>query len=177
MGTVANEAMRTYGITNGKDLVEMYPIGSIYISVDSTSPASLFGGTWEQLEGRTLIGAGTVTDENNLSQTFTLGADGGELKHTLTLDEMPSHNHGEKELKGSWRQVGENYSTGWYYSTGIVSYTTKGTNNAIKSSSNYSNQGDIFSIDASHSHDSNGGDVAHNNLPPYIVANIWKRIS
>lgn len=50
MGTVANEAMRTYGITNGKDLVEMYPIGSIYISVDTTSPAALFGGTWEQLE-------------------------------------------------------------------------------------------------------------------------------
>lgn len=62
----------------------VYPIGSIYMSVNSTSPATLFGGTWEQLEDRFLLGAGS---------TYTAGASGGEASHVLTESEMPSHTH------------------------------------------------------------------------------------
>lgn len=61
-----------------------YPVGSIYMSVNSTSPATLFGGTWSRLEDRFLLGAGSVYDA---------GATGGEAEHTLTVDEMPSHRH------------------------------------------------------------------------------------
>lgn len=61
-----------------------YPVGSIYISINSTSPATLFGGTWEQIKGRFLVGANT---------TYKAGSTGGEAKHTLTEDEMPQHNH------------------------------------------------------------------------------------
>ena len=63
---------------------KIYPVGSIYISVNSTSPASLFGGTWEQLKDRFLLSAGN---------TYTAGSTGGEASHTLTVDEMPSHSH------------------------------------------------------------------------------------
>lgn len=62
----------------------VYPIGSIYMSVESTSPASLFGGSWTQLQGRFLIGA---------SSSYTAGSTGGEATHVLTVSEMPSHNH------------------------------------------------------------------------------------
>ena len=157
MGTVANEAMRTYGITNGKDLVEMYPIGSIYISVDTTSPAALFGGTWEQLEGRTLIGAGTVTDENNLSQTFTLGDDGGELKHKLTLSEMPSHTHDVPYLRNdtfSYHATGSSCPHIWKYGVSRES----------------SPHGYVTS-------ESTGTGQSHSVLQPYLVVNIWKRTS
>lgn len=67
------------------DIVNLiYPVGSIYMSVASASPATLFGGTWEQLKDRFLLGAG---------DTYTEGDTGGSASHTLTTDEMPSHNH------------------------------------------------------------------------------------
>lgn len=76
-------------------LLDVYPVGSIYMSVNSVSPAMLFGGTWEQIEDRFLLAAGTA---------YTAGDTGGEATHTLTVDEMPSHIHG---MQGYW-----NVSTG-----------------------------------------------------------------
>lgn len=62
-----------------------HPVGSIYISTESTSPSSLFGGTWARIEDRFLIAAG---------ETYAAGTTGGEAEHTLTIEEMPAHNHG-----------------------------------------------------------------------------------
>ena len=64
---------------------KIYPIGSIYISTSQTSPASIFGGTWEQLKDRFLLGCG---------DTYTAGATGGEATHKLNNNEMPTHSHG-----------------------------------------------------------------------------------
>lgn len=61
-----------------------YPVGAIYLSVTDANPAALFGGTWERIGGRFLLGADT---------TYTAGSTGGEAAHTLTDDEMPKHNH------------------------------------------------------------------------------------
>lgn len=62
----------------------LYPVGSIYISANSTSPASLFGGTWEQIQDVFLLAAGSK---------YQFGSTGGEATHKLTVDEMPSHTH------------------------------------------------------------------------------------
>lgn len=62
----------------------VYPVGSIYLSVNAASPATLFGGTWERLKDRFLLAAG---------DTYAAGAAGGEAAHTLTTGEMPSHTH------------------------------------------------------------------------------------
>lgn len=59
----------------------LYPIGSIYMSVNSTNPSQLFGGTWVQISGRFLYCT------NNSMDT------GGEATHKLTINEMPYHNH------------------------------------------------------------------------------------
>lgn len=77
-----------------KDIVDLiYPVGSIYISMNSTNPSTLFGGTWEAFgQGRVLIGAGTGND-GSTSLSFTAGSTGGEYKHTLSVSEMPSHTH------------------------------------------------------------------------------------
>ena len=61
-----------------------YPVGSIYMSTTNTSPASMFGGTWEQIKDKFLLSAG-----NN----YSAGSTGGEATHTLTLNEMPNHSH------------------------------------------------------------------------------------
>lgn len=62
----------------------VYPIGAIYMSVVSTSPALLFGGTWERIQDKFLLCAGS---------SYAAGATGGESTHTLTTNEMPSHTH------------------------------------------------------------------------------------
>lgn len=69
----------------------IYPIGSIYLSENSTSPATLFGGTWTQIKDKFLLTAG---------DTYKAGNTGGSSTHkhttaghTLTTNEMPSHTH------------------------------------------------------------------------------------
>lgn len=62
----------------------IYPVGSIYMSVNSTNPSTLFGGTWEQIKDKFLLSCG---------DTYANGSTGGEATHTLTVDEMPKHSH------------------------------------------------------------------------------------
>lgn len=57
-----------------------YPVGAVYISFVSTSPASLFGGSWTAITGR-------FPYFNSSTET------GGSNTHTLTVKELPSHNH------------------------------------------------------------------------------------
>lgn len=115
-----------------------YPVGSIYLSMNNTNPESLFGGTWEQLKDRFLLASG---------DTYEAGTTGGEAEHTLTVEEMPSHNH---YISG----YSNNFGTNHYY-------------NLVSGSNNY----------GSTSTGSTGGGKAHNNMPPYLVVNMWKRIS
>lgn len=61
-----------------------YPVGAIYLSVTNVNPATLFGGTWEAIGGRFLLGANSA---------YAAGSTGGEATHKLTESEMPKHNH------------------------------------------------------------------------------------
>ena len=76
------------GIANAvekSDLLNLiYPVGSIYMSVNNTSPATLFGGSWEQIKDRFLLACG---------DTYKNGKTGGEATHTLTIAEIPPHSH------------------------------------------------------------------------------------
>ena len=70
-------------------LLKKYPVGSIYMSVYSTNPSELFGGKWERYaQGRTIIGTGS-----NGTTSYTNGSTGGNSKATLTISNLPSHNH------------------------------------------------------------------------------------
>ena len=124
-----------------------YPVGSIYISVNSTNPSTLFGGTWEEIKGRFLLGR---------DNSHKAGSTGGEFKHTLTVNEMPSHSHGT------------NYYTNF-----------DGRNNL--GNANYPCRslpgGDYTRIPKNISSLETGGGAAHNNTPPYLAVYIWKRVS
>lgn len=75
-----------YGGINQQQLLNLiYPVGSIYMSTNNTSPASFLGGTWTRIKDRFLLSFGDTYN--------TAGATGGEATHTLTTDEMPSHSH------------------------------------------------------------------------------------
>lgn len=62
----------------------IYPVGSYYWSSSSTSPDTLFGGTWTQVKDRFVLAAGS---------SYSVGSTGGEATHTLTVSEMPKHTH------------------------------------------------------------------------------------
>lgn len=70
------------------------------MSVNSTSPSTLFGGTWQRIQDRFLIAAGS---------TYKAGGTGGEATHTLTVNEMPSHSH-TVGYEGSNSGGGKNHS-------------------------------------------------------------------
>ena len=138
---------------SGKTLFDIvYPVGAIYMSVSSTSPAILFGGTWEQIENRFLLAAGS---------SYTAGNTGGEATHKLTANEMPSHTHalrantswGESETLGAWKQ---------YVSSGIL--MDAGSSGTTITTSYYYDVAQPV-----------GGGAAHNNMPPYLVVYMWKR--
>lgn len=67
-----------------KQQSEDYAKIKFWVSPDPTSPASLFGGTWEQIKDKFILAAG---------DTYAAGSTGGEATHTLTVDEMPQHIH------------------------------------------------------------------------------------
>ena len=152
-------------IQSARDI--MYPVGSIYMSVNSTSPASLFGGTWTAWgTGRTPVGINTSDSNFN-----TVEKTGGASTHTLTTAQMPSHKH-------SYVVQNRNYSA-----SGLHIPTEQGTctKNVAAGSDLYALQPTFggseqdaygyFNISVS------GGGGAHNNLQPYIVCYMWKRIA
>lgn len=81
--------------STGADPLTIYPVGSIYMSVNSTSPASLFGGTWEQLKDRFLLGAG---------DSYAIGSTGGEATVTIKNSNMPywALYMGQASTDGEW---------------------------------------------------------------------------
>ena len=118
-GTAADSS-KLGGKTLAEIMLVLYPVGAVYISVNSTSPASLFGGEWESIGGRFLLGA---------DSTYTAGSTGGEATHTLKTTEMPSHNHASGHgyvnvANGSDKQALANqYMSGDDYSGNSTNYS------------------------------------------------------
>lgn len=124
----------------------VYPVNSIYISYSHTSPAALFGGTWQRLENRFLWGT---------SASGMIGATAGEQTHILTTGEMPSHSH-DMPFSGSSSGVQSPYKY-------IVLSSAASNGDGGKG---YRNNMGTFPV---------GEGVAHNNMPPYIQVSIWRR--
>ena len=82
-----NLYLDTRGIVHkGKILADiLYPIGSVYMSTNSTSPATLFGGTWTKIEGRFLWATGDTP--------MVTGGSTARNNTVLTIDQIPSHTH------------------------------------------------------------------------------------
>ena len=149
---IAENELKIKLIGGDDPLNSLHPVGSIFISTENTSPASLFGGTWEQIMGRFLLAAGS---------TYEAGSTGGEAKHTLTTDEMPNHTHilpykadwGSQDGIGPWTAM---FNDGTMSDTGETGYTGKWHD--------YQTQ-------------QKGSGLPHNNMPPYLAVYMWKRVS
>lgn len=129
----------------------IYPVGSIYMSVNNTNPAILFGGTWEEWGvGKTIVGVDGNDSDFSVSEKT-----GGEKVHTLTISEMPLHDH--KECIDS------------DYAYDPVETATGSTTKTFEKRDFTTS----YKIPLRTSKE--GGDQAHNNLQPYITCYMWKR--
>lgn len=115
----------------------VYPIGSIYMSFSNISPASIVGGTWSKIENRFLYCSNDTTT-------------GGENEHTLTIEEIPSHQHGNS---ANWKWE---CSTG--FTTGIYHIQSINGGNATTATDYYT-----------------GGSQPFNNMPAYQSIYCWRR--
>ena len=177
-------------------LDSVYPVGSVYISVNSTSPATLFGGTWVQIQDKFLLCAGS---------TYTAGSTGGNSSATsggpsnntsgsttLAVSQIPAHTHGSKTLTGQarFRDTASGNHDLILSSSGIVSHShatewsgTHDKQSITSASNNYYN--DLI-VTATHEHTSVGGGTGHTHtlsshthttvtMPPYLAVYVWKR--
>ena len=121
-----------------------HPVGSLFETTVSTNPGTLYGGTWAAWGGgRTPVGVNTAdTSFNTVEKT------GGAKTHTLTVQEIPNHDHDLNAVNEGVDNPNGGYHPGWTFNK---QYTAQ-----------------VMSA-------STGGGQAHNNLQPYITCYMWKR--
>ena len=133
---------------------KIYPIGSIYMSINETNPSELFGGEWERIKDTFLLASG---------DTYENGTTGGEATHTLTTNEMPSHTHTQNAHRH-------------HFSRRDV-YVANGNGAGAVGHSTGSSYGDYYTDYQTPTINSTGGGQAHNNMPPYLAVYCWVRIA
>ena len=151
-----------------KEVIDIvHPVGSIWETTTNDDPNTLWAGTtWVKMDaGRVLVSAGTYTEGSD-TYTYTLGDKGGEAKHQLTTEELAAHGHGVS------CSTDGNHSHGYWYNDGGNGHSSYNGSAAW----DYLNQ---TTTAGAHSHTisiaNTGGNVRHENRPPYQVINRWKR--
>lgn len=139
--------------SGGVSISSVYPIGSIYMSVNSTDPSTLFGGSWERIQDRFLLASGS---------TYGAGTTGGSAKATL-----PSHTHtfGSNDYQIWVAKIGKGSTESGNQISGDAKYYAAATGG---STSNYKWLERVDSTGVS--------DVSQANMPPYLAVYVWKRI-
>lgn len=135
----------------------LYPVGSIRVSTSSTNPGTYLGGTWTQW------GAGRVPVGVDTSQTefSTVEKTGGAKTHVLTVNELPSHIHGQYLDRGGTRES-------WLYGAGQSSSNVGYSLSDSAVAAGTSRRDRLTTASA-------GSGYEHNNLQPYITCYLWKR--
>ena len=163
---------------NGKPLVNIvnriYPVGSIYLSVNPTNPSSLFGGTWVAWgQGRVPIGIGSNGTTNYTTANATGGAEKRSHNHSaatsgstaLTVNQIPSHNHQGQFYYDSTNKIGNKAAAagGSFQALAVDSST-----HTFKPPSVGGGQGHTHSIPATNT-------VSVDIRQPYITCYMWRR--
>lgn len=162
----SSETPITYDNLNKIVLDAIYPVGSIYMNINDINPAIIFGGEWERIQARFLIGTGTLNTQNSTNfygdtpNPFTIWANetGGENLTTLTVNQMPSHDHSTSNFFGGYPRMDVREQANQF--SGLLKSLNPETRETLTNAVDYA-----------------GGNQAHNNMPPYLAVYIWKRIS
>lgn len=184
------EGANNYVLPLAALMLQIYPVGSIYMSVNNTNPGDFFGGIWVPWgSGRVPVGVDiTDADFNTVDKT------GGAKTHTLTTAQIPSHNHtastdstGAHSHSGTAASAGDHrHSQSGRQAAGSISaavaesYGSYGTLRTIYTDYGGAHTHSISTNSTgSHSHtvtvNNSGSGNAHNNLQPFITCYMWKR--
>lgn len=159
----------------------VYPIGIIVEFASNVNPNDIMHGQqWE------LYGQGKTTVCKDSGTFGTIGDILGAETHTLTVDQMPSHNHTESSFGGTNKfRVDANLNSGnatcvVRQAEGPQAFTENNTRTHGDSANRSgSNAADVFGLKLEHTHtiNSTGGGQAHNNIQPSIVVLRYRRIA
>ncbi len=155
----------------GPSFNQIYPVGSIYMSVNSTDPGTLFGGEWQRLTDTFLLAAGTTYAADDGTHTTATGGSATHVhatkSHTLTAAEsgVPAHAH---PLANSSIV----YSSG---ASGRMATSGSGTRISTNTDVNL-NTYNSTAKNATSGHD-HGNTENGSSMPPYLAVYIWKRIA
>lgn len=159
----------------------VYPVGALYMSTSSTSPATLFGGTWERIKDRFILASGdtytTIRGTGGAATVTLTSAQSGVPAFAVQSDDAsPEHYHyPNADTPGAQFLIGAGVSrtrTAISSSGDRYTHTTTDQNNLQMRTSTdtayaqHNHQVDIPARNAAQS---------HNNMPPYIIVNVWRR--
>lgn len=177
-----NTYLDSTGITHNRKLLSdiLYPVGSIYMSVNSTSPATLFGGTWTQISGRFLYcttTSKTTGGASSVSYTPSGTVSGTVADHILTGDEIPEHTHQQRWIGNDGnvnplvRNTGAAESAGVYRTSQSSYYNSSNKKQAVRTMS-YGGSG-------AHNHGFSGSfsgtAKSISTMPPWFSVYAWYR--
>ena len=152
---------------------DIYPVGSIYMSMENTNPSTLFGGTWESIEsGRMLQSTSTVSGTIGGQTSISYTPSGSVNGHQLTVNEMPSHAHSVSLVYDDGSTINGNIQFSQATPIGAATYHI-----------GYDGSKTMFGLSAtsyngasqSHSHTFTGTQASIATMPPYITVYMWKR--
>ena len=162
----------------------VYPVGSIYMSMNSTNPHKLFGGEWERLKDTFLLASGDIY---NADPSHVSTAQRGSATVSLTQSQMPRHTHTQNQ-----HQHKANRTNGEFVTRDGTKTFGIGEKGASSGTSHYSPSiasddnwwGAEYTANATATNKYTGGvgslesesdGVAHENMPPYMSVYMWKR--
>ena len=145
----------------------IFPIGRGFIDFTDTDYSNYLGFTWErELVGLTPVGLNTADSDFD-----TIGKTGGEKRHQLKIEEMPSHNH-TNTVSNSGTHTHNTWGTYQIaHASGGIRSTVTGSADEGRSNPTDLNGNHVHTITINDT----GGGQAHNNMSPYKVVAYWKR--
>lgn len=171
------DAVAAYLATNPPqaDLSAAWPIGSVFASVVSESPATLLGfGVWQAFgAGRMLVGYDANDADFNAAEKT-----GGAKTVTLTEAQMPAHTHVQNAHGHAVSDPGHVHSLpAFTHATGNAANKVEVTNSTTASSASTGSQTTGVTVgDATAVNQQTGGGQAHDNMPPFVTVYLWKRV-
>lgn len=179
-----NVTAEQLGVSKSNIVDMIYPVGSIYMSVNNASPATLFGGTWVQIQDKFLLASGP---------NYTNGNTGGSDTHRLNANELPAHTHTIPEHAHDIDELNldriqiykesevSNVSPGLYINA-EGSYISDRGNVPYRAGTGLSPGNEWVHTKVAQTEyapatktGSTGNGQAFSTMPPYLVVNVWQR--